>query len=125
MAAAVAAAATTLAAALGPGGKLYAICNNAGIAAGSVSQQFDTNARRPRRVCLALLPLLASDGRVVNVSSGAATICVSKCSDARRDLLCDPQVSWSEIEALLTECEGFERGARDFEAKGIGTSLGP
>jgi len=120
----VAAAALKLAEALGPA-KLYAICNNAGIAAGSVSRQFEVNARGPRRVCLALLPLLAPNGRVVNMSSGAASSCVSKCDANRRALLCDPQVSWAQIEALLTECEGFKRGARDFEAHGIGTSLGP
>ena len=121
--ASVDAAASRIAERLQGGTKLYAVVNNAGSATGSVRDLVELNARGPRRVSNAFVPLLEPQGgRVVNISSGAATMCVRKCSAERRALLTDLNVSWAQLEALLEECEALS--VEEFEARGIGTTLG-
>ena len=101
----VAAAASTVAAALG-GEKLYAIVNNAGVglqSTGGPELVIDTNLRGPRRVVDAFLPLLQPQGgRIVNVGSGSGPSFVKNLgeTDAARRMIATPR-SWQEIEELV------------------------
>jgi NAD(P)-dependent dehydrogenase (short-subunit alcohol dehydrogenase family) len=114
-----------LAAELGSGQGLYAICNNAGIAGGELADIFNTNLLGPRRVDSAFLPLLDKQvGRIVQISSGSASQCVQKCSPARQAFFGDaaqPQ-AWESIEGLMSEAEGC--GVAKFEEHGLGAALG-
>ena len=68
----VAAAASELSERLGDD-KLYAIVNNAGTGVShntKPNEIMDTNTRGPRRVVDSFLPLLQTNGRIVNVGSG-------------------------------------------------------
>ena len=124
--ASVAAAAATLSAQLGSKQHLlYGIVNNAGIASGSLTEIFETNVRGPHRVDAAFLPLLDQhNGRVVQISSGAASMCLQKCSDERRRFFVDPKVTWQQIEGLMGEVLAFPNGKDDLEPNGIGASMG-
>eukprot|EP00316_Scyphosphaera_apsteinii_P005751 CAMPEP_0119302656 /NCGR_PEP_ID=MMETSP1333-20130426/4219_1 /TAXON_ID=418940 /ORGANISM="Scyphosphaera apsteinii, Strain RCC1455" /LENGTH=273 /DNA_ID=CAMNT_0007305075 /DNA_START=141 /DNA_END=962 /DNA_ORIENTATION=- len=104
---------------------LYGIVNNAGIAAGSVADILDVNVRGPKRVDDAFLPLLDPErGRIVQMSSGAASGCVSRSSEQRRAFFTDSHVTWDQISSLLAEVEALPNGARDLEERGIGASMG-
>ena len=123
----VAAAKTTLVKELGgeEQGGLYAICNNAGIAGGELSDIFNVNLRGPRRVDAAFLPLLDQEhGRIVQVSSGAASQCVQKCSDERRAFFGEAGQphSWASIEGVADEAEAL--GVAKFGEAGLGAALG-
>jgi carbonyl reductase 1 len=117
--ASVAQAASQLATKLG-GEKLYGVVNNAGIASGALAMVLDVNTRGIKRVCQAMLPLLAADGRVVNVTSASGPSFVAKCDDRRKRQLTNPDVKWEDVEALMTEAIaiGAERGS--FAAAGLG-----
>lgn len=87
------------------GEKLYGLVNNAGVgsAAGSLAATLEVNSRGLRRVSEALFPLLASNGRVVNVTSAAGPSFVAKCSADRQQVFTNPAVEWSQIEALMAD----------------------
>ena len=103
---------------------LYGIVNNAGIAAGTISEVLNVNVRGPKRVDDAFIPLLDPvRGRVVQMSSGAASGCVSKSSAERRKIFVDPNVTWAQIGGMLDEVEALPNGAKDFEAQGIGIGM--
>ena len=110
--ASVATAAAAIGSALG-GEQLYAIVNNAGtgLAHGVDSQtMINTNFYGPKRVVAAFLPLLTSDGRIVNVGSGAGPSYIKKCTD--RDVqqtLCSAEATWEQIEQAVQrglKCDG-------------------
>jgi len=104
---------------------LRGIVNNAGIAAGTVSEILNVNVRGPRRVDDAFLPLLdPNKGRIVQMSSGAASGCVSNCSTERQVLFTDASITWEQISNLLTEVESYPNGAKDLQAHGLGVSMG-
>jgi len=104
----VKAAAATVQAKLG-GEKLYALVNNAGtgLAHGTDAQtQLQTNLYGPKRMVEAFLPLISStEGRIVNVGSGAGPIFVGneKCPLEVKKMLCSPDVTWEQIDTL---CKG-------------------
>lgn len=118
----VASAASQLRAKLSASGvSLYAIVNNAGIAAGTVSQVLNVNVRGPQRVDAAFLPLLDQErGRIVQMSSGAAPGCVAASSPERQLFFMDKSIKWEQIEALMKEVEAYPHGAKDLEAHGFG-----
>ena len=96
-----------------------------GIASGTVSEILNVNVRGPKRVDDAFVPLLdPKAGRVVQMSSGAASGCVSRCTEARQKFFIDTQVTWAQISALLTEVEALPGGAKDLEGAGLGASMG-
>jgi len=97
---------------------LYGLVNNAGIAAGAMEDVLNVNVRGVRRVDTAFAPLLSS--RLVQMSSGVGPMTVSKCSDARKALLLDPNVTWEQIDSLMSEVVAYPNGANDFEANGLG-----
>jgi len=118
------------------GAPLYAIVNNAGGAtsgcgtASEFKSWVDLNLYGPKRVTEAFLPLLSSTGRVVMISSAAGPVYVSKCSEENKKKLIDPQVTWADIEAMVTQVFAVvdtvpeaDESARDsaFKAAGLGS----
>lgn len=82
---------------------LYGLVNNAGGGLvgedSSGRQTVELNMYGVRRVTEAFLPLLQTEGRVVQVSSGAAPMFLQKCSPDIQELLANKQdVTWNEIE---------------------------
>lgn len=125
----VQAAATNLAAMLDNKHKIYAICNNAGRAAaadGCLTKEelrsiLQLNTFGPKRVVDAFLGMLdATNGRIVNISSGASTKLVAHCREDRKSLLTDPRVTWEQIKSLADEALSFEGCINDFEKEGFG-----
>jgi len=104
---------------------LYAVCNNAGIAGvEDIKELFNVNVRGPKRVTDAFLPLLdQKEGRVVMISSGAASQCVEKCSEERRQFFTDQSVTWAQCEAVVDQAETFFT-AEDFTAAGCSGNMG-
>jgi NAD(P)-dependent dehydrogenase (short-subunit alcohol dehydrogenase family) len=82
---------------------LYGIMNNAGVAHGTASELFQTNVHGAKFVVDSFLPLLDPDaGRIVNISSGAATMFVSACApEATKKLFTNPSITWEKICQLL------------------------
>eukprot|EP01079_Euglenida_sp_SAG-EU17-18_P005711 gene5712-5653_t len=104
---------------------LYAIVNNAGIAAGTVADILNTNVRGPRRVDTAFAGFLdPARGRVVQISSGSASGCVSRSSPEVRALLVDEAITWPQIDEMMTKVEGYPGGTADLAAHGVGASMG-
>lgn len=104
------------------GERLYGVVNNAGVgvAAGSLAETLEVNTRGVRRVCEALLPLLAAGARVVNVTSASGPSFVATCSEERKRLFTSPEVTWSQIEALMTEALAIDAAGGSFAAAGLG-----
>ena len=102
------------------GEPLYGIVNNAGIGLGSNALEavLAANVWGIHRVSQAFLPLIdRSIGRIVNITSASGPNFVSRCSPGRQAFFTDPGVEWSELQVLMADCLGFERG--DFEAAGL------
>eukprot|EP00310_Coccolithus_braarudii_P019839 CAMPEP_0183338282 /NCGR_PEP_ID=MMETSP0164_2-20130417/5629_1 /TAXON_ID=221442 /ORGANISM="Coccolithus pelagicus ssp braarudi, Strain PLY182g" /LENGTH=326 /DNA_ID=CAMNT_0025508103 /DNA_START=13 /DNA_END=990 /DNA_ORIENTATION=+ len=121
--ASVAAAAATLTIQLGASSNLlYGYVNNAGIAAGTLAEILNVNVRGPRRVDCHFLRLLDPDaGRVVQMASGVATFCVSKCSDERKAFLTHPHgQDWASLDSLIEEVLAYPNGAKDLAPNGFG-----
>ena len=102
--ASVAAAAAFVQSSLG-GATLYALVNNAGtgLQHGVTAETVvNVNTLGPKRVTEAFLPLLNPEGgRIVNVGSGAGPMYVNDQPLATQKLLCDPAITWPQIEHLL------------------------
>lgn len=96
----VAAAAETIKSKTG-GTPLYAVVNNAGTGLNhgvGPDQVVDTNLFGPKRVCDAFMDLLnPTEGRIVNVGSGAGPMYVANCDVEVKKRLCDPMVEWGWI----------------------------
>lgn len=101
---------------------LYGVINNAGIGIGESDMRrvLEVNTFGPRRVVEAFLPLIAPDGRIVNVSSASGPNFVSACSAERKAQLTDPTVTWERIQALIDECLEIAAAHGDFAAAGFG-----
>jgi len=116
--ASVAAAAASVKASLGSE-LLYAMVNNAGtgLAHGVDAQtMINTNMYGPKRVCEAFLPLLSTEGRIVNVGSGAGPKFVSGAPVEMKRLLCNPDVTMEDIDATIKD------GLQHDTMKGYGVS---
>jgi NAD(P)-dependent dehydrogenase (short-subunit alcohol dehydrogenase family) len=102
--------------------KLYGVVNNAGIgvASNDLAATLDVNTRGVRRICEAAVPLLAPDGRVVNITSAAGPTFVAKCDERRQRLLTNPDVTWAEIDALMNEALAIASSGGSFAAAGLG-----
>ncbi|MGE0395709.1 MAG: SDR family NAD(P)-dependent oxidoreductase [Kofleriaceae bacterium] len=102
-------------------GELYGIVNNAGVgaAARSLAAVFAVNTHGVRRVCEALGPLVVTGGRVVNVTSASGPSFVAKCSPARQQVLTNPDVEWSEIEAIMNEALAIAAAGGSFADAGL------
>merc|ERR1712013_73958 len=81
---------------------LYGPVNNAGGFSDSARGTVELNTYGLRRVCEAFLPLIQKNkGRIVQISSGAASMFVAKCSRKVQELLVNPSVSWLDIEDTI------------------------
>mmetsp|Transcript_83083 Transcript_83083/g.240454 ORF Transcript_83083/g.240454 Transcript_83083/m.240454 type:complete len:278 (+) Transcript_83083:75-908(+) len=102
----VAAAAETMKGLLGSE-KLYGLVNNAGTGLGhgvSGDAVLSTNLYGPKRMIEAFMPLLdASEGRIVNVGSGAGPMYMQRADDATKKLLKSPDVTWEQIEGVVKQ----------------------
>merc|ERR1711977_277476 len=74
----------------------------------------DTNLYGPKRMFDAFHGLLSSDGRVVNVGSGSGPSFVSRASAELKAVLTDRDVTWEQIEALITKQPAIGRDAYGF-----------
>jgi len=86
--------------------KLYAVVNNAGTGLGhgvDAAAMVKTNLFGPKRMCEAFLPLLdASQGRIINVGSGAGSMYVGSVKDpVVKRQLCSEDQTWEQISAHL------------------------
>ena len=92
----------------GRGQGLAGLVNNAGIGLGTADAEavLAVNTWGPKRVCDAFVPLLdpAAPGRprVVNVSSASGPMYVARCAPDMQRRLTRPEVTWREVEGLLT-----------------------
>uniref|UniRef100_X5CX02 FabG domain-containing protein n=2 Tax=Eukaryota TaxID=2759 RepID=X5CX02_9EUKA len=109
------------AAAIKEKGPLDGLINNAGIADGGFeftskevhNRVVDVNFFGAVRVTQAMLPLMAEDGRIVMMSSGAAPMFVAKCSSEKQKFFCNPDIALEDIKAALEECKAIAEGAPD------------
>jgi carbonyl reductase 1 len=104
-------AATLLSKSLGSS-KLYAIVNNAGTGFShgtSPAEILDTNTRGPKRVVDAFLPLLESNGRIVNVGSGAGPMFFDMLETGEKKKYIEPMEE-GEIEKEISRIEGMNEG---------------
>jgi len=104
---------------------LYGVVNNAGIGDGAHGMRdvLNVNTVGVHRVCESFLPMLEPrGGRIVNVTSAAGPMFVSKCSDPRRRSFLDPSTEWSDLEALMNECLAMEGDDGAFARAGLGES---
>lgn len=85
------------------GQQLYAIVNNAGVMSGGSSVILDTNFQGTVRVCEAFMPLLAKDGRVVNVSSASGPMFITKQPKKVQNVLCSRDVTLKQIKECAKE----------------------
>mmetsp|Transcript_32647 Transcript_32647/g.37385 ORF Transcript_32647/g.37385 Transcript_32647/m.37385 type:complete len:302 (+) Transcript_32647:3-908(+) len=100
---------------------LYGLVNNANVAlqtgsarAGCEDEVLATNLYGPKRVADAFLNLIETQGRIVNVSSGAASIYLRDQSSRVKKFFTNPQTTWEElvwkVERRKTLIDGGERG---------------
>lgn len=84
--------------------RLDALINNAGVYEGPARHIWDVNVLGPLRLTLALAPLLATDARVVMVTSSLGRLSAQPASLVRR--LSKPDLSLEELERLAREAPG-------------------
>jgi len=89
---------------------LYGLVNNAGVglaqagAPGSAAGIMATNVYGVKRVTEAMVGLIdPAEGRIVNVSSGGASMYLKKQDEATKVLFSNPDITFSELEAALNE----------------------
>lgn len=97
-------------------GKLYGVVNNAGILAKSPSEVIHTNVMGVKHVCDAFIPLIQKDGRIVMISSGAASNFLQKCSPERIKQFTSDDITLSQINSLLEE---FNAAGTETETVGM------
>lgn len=100
---------------------LYGIVNNAGIGLGSndLSEVINVNTVGIRRVCNAFIPLLTDDGRIVNITSAAGPNFVSKCNPEMQQFFTNADISWKEIDAMISGCISIAGDTAAFSSKGL------
>lgn len=101
--------------------KLYGVVNNAGLGTATSDHAaiLAVNTRGVRRVSEAMLPLLARDGRIVNMTSASGPSFVAKCNEHRKRMFTNPDVTWADIEAVMNEAIEIARTRGDFAAAGL------
>ncbi len=102
------------------GVKLYALVNNAGVGfqtgPGSVDQLMQVNFYGPKRVTDAFLDLIdAEKGRIVNTSSGAASMWLRNQSAELKTLFSSGDTTWEQ----LVEAVNANKGSASMGAYGL------
>lgn len=102
---------------------LYALVNNAGIGfrTGGNSSLLNTNFYGPKRVSEAMIELLdAKEGRIVNVSSGVASMWLRNESAEVKALFSSPDTSWDDLDAAVRAAEsGASMGGYGLSKAGL------
>lgn len=84
---------------------LYGLVNNAGVGLGtgdSGAALLNINFYGPKRVTDAFLPMMdPSVGRIVNVSSGMASMWLRNESAAQKELFTSPSTTWEQLDAAV------------------------
>lgn len=89
------------------GVKLYALVNNAGVGlategSGGARTIVDTNYLGAKRVTAAFVSLIDPvEGRIVNVSSGAASMWLRRQDEATKTLFSNPDVTQEQLDAAV------------------------
>ena len=92
------------------GASLYAVVNNAGVGlahgdVGGVETILNTNFLGPNRVAEALIALVdPQEGRIVNVSSGAASMWLKTQDAATKALFSNPDLTFEVLNAAVLSC---------------------
>jgi len=87
------------------GGELYAVCNNAGVglnqpgAPGTIEGILKTNYEGPKLVSDAFEPIIKDGGRIVNMSSGVASMFLRSQDAATKQLYSDPDLTLEALDA--------------------------
>jgi NAD(P)-dependent dehydrogenase (short-subunit alcohol dehydrogenase family) len=104
------------------GDELYGVVNNAGVGGtrANLAAVLETNVLGVRHVCASFVPLIASGGRVVNVTSAAGPSFVATCSPERQRFFLDESMTWERLDAFIRECVKIAEDAAAFAAKGLG-----
>jgi len=105
---------------------LYGLVNNAGVGinTSNVPEDIvDTNFYGPKRVTDSFLQLMdQKDGRIVNVSSGAASKWVREQDAATKQLFSSPNTTWNELESAIQNHlakKNFTRGGYGLSKAGL------
>ena len=89
------------------GVELYALVNNAGVglaqpgAPSAAAGILATNFYGVKKVTEAIVPLIEPNGRIVNVSSGAASAWLKGQDEATKTLFSNPDLGWDELDAAI------------------------
>lgn len=84
------------------GESLYGIVNNAGLVTEKdLAAVLNVNVYGIRRVCDAFLPLLAGQGRIVNITSAVGPSYVAQCEAERQRFFLNPNITWQELDAFM------------------------
>ena len=84
------------------GVKLYALVNNAGVGQGDPNLIMDTNFYGPKMVTEALVDFIdPANGRIVNVSSGVASMWLQLQNDATKKLFSNSNVTFEELDRAV------------------------
>jgi len=101
------------------GVKLYALVNNAGIMKADPAVVINTNFIGPKRVTDAFIGLIdQSEGRIVNVSSGAASMWLRNQDDVTKHLFTNPNIAFAALKAAVDQ----QVMAENFTMNGYGLS---
>lgn len=84
------------------GALLYGLVNNAGVAKGDAKAVVDVNLFGTKNCCEAFANLLAPGARVVNISSGSASMFVAKCAPSRKHFFTNEAITLPEIENAVS-----------------------
>lgn len=84
---------------------LYGIVNNAGLVREKdLAAVLNVNVYGIRRVCEAFLPLMAAQGRIVNITSAAGPSYVAQCDAERQRFFLNSDITWQELDAFMQAC---------------------
>lgn len=84
-------------------GKIYGIINNAGVGFGRTAEETcATNIYGPKRVCNSFIPLLESNGRIVNIASASGPMFVAK-NPSTAKFFTDPDTSDEAFEETIVQ----------------------
>eukprot|EP00565_Helicotheca_tamesis_P004433 CAMPEP_0185723374 /NCGR_PEP_ID=MMETSP1171-20130828/237_1 /TAXON_ID=374046 /ORGANISM="Helicotheca tamensis, Strain CCMP826" /LENGTH=279 /DNA_ID=CAMNT_0028391067 /DNA_START=16 /DNA_END=855 /DNA_ORIENTATION=+ len=88
------------------GVSLYALVNNAGVGfqtGGKLDDLLNTNFYGPQRVSKAFVGMIQDGGRIVNVSSGAASMYLRQQSVEKKKFYSSSETTWEELAAAVEE----------------------
>jgi len=101
---------------------LYGLVNNAGVGIKTANEAdliMTTNFYGPKKVTDALVGFVdKSEGRIVNVSSGAASMWLRDQDDKTKKLFSDPSITWEALEEAMKA----NVAAKNFRMGGYGLS---